>query len=250
MRDAHPTFPPLLTGHRLVADGSPVAWAEEGAASGRLGAGDLVWSDDPDDLRFALVLEPVIMRPRCQEILFAAMVAVGDSIGALSPPEVSITYQWPSVILANEADIGFADIVISEADHEGVPGWMILSVMLRIRPKRGQPEPGHEADRTTLWDEGCGPLGRTALLESVSRHLVNVIHSWSEDGFKPAHDQWMGRISKRRKLAGGVAPYDGDLEFLGLDESGGALIKTGTGMHTLTVTDALMRLRMQRGEAA
>ncbi len=250
MRDPHPAFPPLLTGHRLAAGRSPAAWAETEAAAGRLGAGDLVWSEDPDDLRFALVLEPVVMRPRCQEILFAAMVATGDSIGALSPPEVSITYQWPSVILANEAEIGFADIVISEADHEGVPEWMVVSLKLRMRPKQGQPEPGHEADRTTLWDEGCGPLGRTALLESVSRHMVNVIHSWSEDGFKPVHDQWLARISRKQKLAAVVVPYDGDHEFLGLDESGGALIKTGSGTHTLMVTDALMRLRMHRGEAA
>ncbi|HKJ61348.1 MAG TPA: biotin/lipoate--protein ligase family protein [Hyphomicrobiales bacterium] len=250
MRDPHPAFPPLLTGHRLTVGRSPAVWAEAEAAAGRLGAGDLVWSEDPDDLRFALVLEPVVMRLRCQEILFAAMVAAGDSIGALSPPEVSITYQWPSVILANEAEIGFADIVISEADHEGAPEWMVVSLTLRIRPKRGQPEPGHEADRTTLWDEGCGALGKTALLESVSRHLINIIHSWSEDGFKPVHDQWLARISGKQKLAAGAAPYDGDHEFLGLGESGEALIKTGSGTHALMVMDVLIRLRTQRGEAA
>lgn len=251
MRDPLPTFPPLLTGHKLAIGRAPAGWAQSRAAKGRLGAGDLVWSEDADDLRLALVLEPDVERARCPEIIFTAMVAIGDAVGALSPPEVAVTYRWPSIILANEAEAGFVDLVISEADRDEVPDWMVVSLHMRLRPKRSAPEPGQDIDRTTLWDEGCGGLGRTALLESVSRHLVNLIHTWSEDGFKPIHSQWWGRLSGGRPLADGAlsGDDDGDAALLGLDESGNALIKTGAGTHSVPTMEALARLRTRRGDA-
>jgi hypothetical protein len=120
---------------------------------------------------------------------------------------------------------------------------------MRLRPKRSAPEPGQDIGRTTLWDEGCGGLSRTELLESVSRHLVNLIHTWSEDGFKPTHSQWWGRLSEGRPLADGALSGDGDAVLLGLDESGNALIKTGAGTHSVPTIEALARLRTRRGDA-
>jgi biotin-(acetyl-CoA carboxylase) ligase len=248
MRDPLPTFPPLLTGHKLAVEISPVDWAKTGAAKGKHGAGDLGWSQDADNLRFALVLEPDVPRARCPEMLFVAMVAACDAIGALAPPEVSVTYRWPSVILANEVPIGFADLEISDAEQDGQPDWMVLSVRLRIRPGRDSPEPCRDMTQTTLWDEGCGELGRTKLLESVSRHLVNLIHTWSEDGFKPIHQQWWGRLSKKMPLADGAFAGEGGGTLLGLDDSGNALMKTTDGTQAVLTTDALERIRAQRGE--
>jgi biotin-(acetyl-CoA carboxylase) ligase len=248
MRDPLPTFPPLLTGHKLAIGKMPANWAQSRVADGRLGAGDLVWSEDADDLRAALVLEPDVVRARCPEIIFTAMVAIGDAVGALSAPEVSVTYRWPSVILVNEAKAGFVDLVISETDKDDVPDWMVLSLHMRLRPKRSAPEPGRVIDTTTLWDEGCGELSRTALLESVSRHLVNLIHIWSEDGFKPIHSQWWGRLSEKAKFADGALAGDDGAALLGLDESGNALIKTSAGTHAVPTMEALARLRTRRGD--
>lgn len=246
MRNPLPTFPPLLTGHKLASDVSPVNWAKSGAAKGKLGAGDLGWSEDPDDLRLALVLEPEVAHSRCPEMLFVAMVAVGDAIGALAPPEVSVTYRWPTTILVNEAEAGFADLEVSETERYGIPDWMVLSLDLRIRPKQNRSEPGSDMSKTTLWDEGCGELSRSALLESASRHLVNLIHTWSEDGFKPIHEQWLGRLSKKTPLADGVLSGDDCETLLGLDESGNALIKTAAGTRPVMTIDALELLRAQR----
>jgi len=247
MTDPHPTFPPLLTGHAVAAELDPATAAASRLAEGVLGAGDLIWSLDDDTLRFALVLEPDVPRSRCPEMVFVAMVAVGDAIGAVSPPEVSVTYQWPSIIRVNGAEAGFVDLLISEHDTEGVPDWMILSVWLNIRPPVGGPEPGSNLDRTTLWDEGCGVIGRNALLESVSRHLVNVIHSWSEDGFRTIHEQWWPRLSAERPFPSSVAPEAGEtVPLLGLDESGNALMKTNSTTNALMTVNALERLRTQR----
>lgn len=249
MRNPPPAFPPLITGHKLAADVALAEWVEARAADGRFGAGDLTWSDDPDRLHFALVLEPETARERSQEILFAAMVAVGDAIGALGPPEVAVTYQWPSIILLNDARIGFVDLQISESEQENVPDWMILSIELAMRPKRGQPEPGSDVSVTTLWDEGCGDLSCTRLLESISRHLVNYIHNWSEDGFKSIHELWWGRLSKKAALVAGAVPEKTDMTLIGLDETGNALIKTGDGTRALGVMNTLEALRKARNEA-
>ncbi len=248
MREPQPTFPPLLTGHPLVIGKAPAEWATMGAAGGRLGAGDLVWSEDEDDLRLALVLEPEVPRRRCAEIVYVAAVAVGDAVGALCPPEILITYQWPCLILANDAEIGSVDLTLSETDHDGVPDWMVLSLSLHVRPRDGSREPGLEPGRTTLWDEGCGELGRTAFLESVSRHLVNLIHNWSEDGVKPVHDQWWARLAKTQPLMAGAVAPDGDGALLGLDDTGNALIKSGAATKAVATLDALARLRARRGD--
>ncbi len=250
MRDPQPTFPPLLTGHKLGADISIASWAKSGAAKGKLGAGDLGWSEEIDDLRFALVLEPDVPRARCPEMLFTAMVAVGDAIGSLAPPEVSVTYRWPSVILLNEAELGFADLEIAETESDGKPDWMVLTLCLHIRPTRNNQEPGSDLTKTTLWDEGCGQLGRSALLESISRHLVNLIHTWSEDGFKPIHDQWWARLSQKTPLADGIFTDESERTLLGIDESGNALIKTAAGTQSVSTIEALERLRARHGGAA
>jgi biotin-(acetyl-CoA carboxylase) ligase len=239
---AEPTFPPLLSGHRLAAGIFPMAWAAAKAAKEQLGAGDLAWSEETDDLRLALVLEPEVERARCQEIIYVAMVAIVDSLGALCPPQVAFTYKWPSIILANGAQAGSVDLVISKSGS-GVPDWMVLSLHIRLKPGAAHAEPGSDPGRTTLWDEGCGMLGHKELVESISRHLVNLIHLWTEDGFKPIHEQWRGRLSSDGPIAARIAEQLGDGTLLGLDETGNAVVRTGAVTRAISMLDALERLR-------
>ncbi|MEP3277955.1 MAG: biotin/lipoate--protein ligase family protein [Stappiaceae bacterium] len=245
MRNLAPTFPPLLTGHKLASDKNLPNWAKARAADRRLGAGDLVWSEDADNLHFALVLEPDVSRERCPEILFVAMVAIGDAIGALSPPELSIMYQWPSIILANEAELGRLDLSISHTETDAIPDWMVLRVDLRIKPDRRHEDPGKNAAQTNLWEEGAGDLSRTALLESTSRHLVNLIHSWSDGGFKPIHEQWWGRRSQKKPMPVELMADDSRM-LLGMDEYGNALLKQAQGNGVLSTLDALKTLRSNK----
>lgn len=245
MRNPAPTFPPLLTGHKLASDKNLSNWVKARLPDGRLGAGDLVWSEDPDMLCFAVVLEPEIVRERCPEMLFVAMVAVGDAIGALAPPEVSIMYQWPSVLLANEAEVGRLDLTLSTSETDDVPDWMVLWLSIRIRPRGSDSNPGKNLKQTNLWEEGCGALNRTGLLEATSRHLVNVIHTWSEEGFKPIYEQWWGRRLEKDPLADGL-PTPETAIMLGLDENGNALLKQDTENSVLNTLDALKVLRSKK----
>ena len=245
MKNPSPTFPPLLTGHGLEAARNPFNWSVSRARKGKLGAGDLVWSKDLRSLRFALVLEPEIERHRCCEILYVVMTAFGDAAGALIPPEVSITYRWPSAILMNNGQIGSVDLALSEQQVDGVPDWMVVGLDIRIAPDPGTVDPGLDINNTTMWDEGCGDITRTALLESVARHSVNLIHNWSEEGFGPTHAQWWGRLSKEMKIADGIETGSGQT-LLGLDETGNALMSGNGETVVLQTIDALIELRDQQ----
>lgn len=247
MIDVTPTFPPLLSGHSIGIDEDPMDWACARAQDGKLGAGDLVWSEVQNQLRFALVLEPEVERARCAEIAYVAMVAFCDAVGALIPPEVAITFQWPNVIQMNDGEIGMVDLIVSDDELDGIPTWMVLGLDIQLIPDFADMNPGENFHRTTLWDEGCGEINRTELLESTSRHFVNMIHTWSEDGFKPVHAHWLGRLNKKNQLAPGQSPDD--LKFVGIDEIGNGLLAFDGRTNSHPMIETLSELRKQAAEA-
>ncbi len=247
MNDTHPSFPPLLNGHAVVDGENPFSSAISGARAGELSAGNLVWSQDPKRLRFAVVLEPEVNRARCAEMVYVAMVAFGDAAGALIPPEVAITYQWPNVIQMNDGQIGRVGLIISDGESAGIPDWMVLGVEIQLFPDMSDMNPGENYHHTTFWDEGCGEITQTQLLESVSRHLVNVVHTWSEDGFRPIHAQWSGRQNKQHPLVSDVGP--GNLNFVGLDEIGNGLLSNGNQTNSYAVIDVMKDWELQQDDA-
>jgi biotin-(acetyl-CoA carboxylase) ligase len=240
MAPHRPTFPPLIKGHAVEAGKSPFNRAIKRARSGKLGAGDLLWSRDAARLDLALVLEPEVTAQRCGEMLFVAAVAFGDAAGAVIPPEVAITYRWPGAIEINGATAGSVRLMRSQGDAGDVPDWLVLGLRVNIMPQSLDGEPGERLDTTTLWDEGCGEVTGTHLLESVVRHMVNWIHTWSEDGFRPVHELWWQRRSSKTAFEAGLVAEVGTL--LGLDENGNAMLKTSAETTVLFVDDALMRL--------
>jgi len=235
----YPSFPPLLKGHSVAAPKSPAKRAKAMVVKGELGAGDLLWSDDLKNLNFCVVLEPEVLRARCHEILSLIMVSFGDAVGALAPPEMAITYQWPNGIQLNDASVGVCDLQISDDETDGIPNWLIVSIEVAIKPENIMHDPGNEAWRTTLWEEGCGDITRTELLESTARHFLNWVHTWSEEGFKPIHDQWMGRICEKQKMI----DCNVDGEFIGIDENGNALIKDKDAIVSVDMIQALNTIR-------
>ena len=235
-----PQFPPLIAGH-CVAAADPFVVAAKDAASGKAGAGDLYWSDTELRLRAAIVLEPEADASHVEAVHLATMVALGDCIGALSPPEVGIFYRWPDKICANGAVVGFARFIAGPKDGEAVPAWLITGVDVSIRAGHRALEPGRTPDVTTLWDEGCGSLHLVPLLESFTRHLNTWIHTFEVDGPQPVHEAWLARVEGRGKT---VAVQLGNDEhigtFLGLDECGDLILKTERGTELLSLKDALL----------
>ena len=239
MKNPVPTFPPLLSGHKLEAGKIPFKWAKARVAKGKLSAGDIVWSDDTNTMQFALILEPEVDAARSLEMLYLLMVAFGDAAGALCPPEVSVQYQWPSIILMNGASIGSAHVETSNDFTDEVPNWMVAGLSIDIKPMKAEMDPGLADDKTTLWDEGCGDISRTELIESVSRHTVNWIHTWSEEGYKPIHDVWWGRLHEKNQLSAHLQETG---ELIGLDENGNALIRRNEEMIVVSTREGLQSM--------
>ena len=213
-----------------------MTWATERAEKGSLSAGDLVWSQSTSDLMIAIVLEPEVLRERCGEIVFVAMVALGDAVGAQIPAEIGIHYQWPGTVLMNNGRIGFVDLIISEGETDGIPEWMVLGIDFSVLPDMADLNPGLNVEITTMWEEGCGDITRNDLLESIARHMLAVLHSWSEDGFSSIHQQWTGRLFEQDQLALGVGD---STQFMGLDENGNAILSGDDCPSIISVADGL-----------
>lgn len=226
--DVPPRFPPMLRGKETLPGTDPFAKAVAEAALGT-DPGLIVWEPSAEALRAALVLAPEAPLERSVGIAFAVALGLGDAIGALAPPEVAVHYEWPDGIRINGGLCGRLRVAASTEDPRAEPDWLVVGVELRFLPP-GPEEPGLRPDETCLVEEGCGELAPRLLLESWSRHTLVWIHRWLDEGFRPIHEAWRARAWK----LGGELPEGGI--FLGLDELGGMLFRTGrtTGLHPLS----------------
>jgi BirA family transcriptional regulator, biotin operon repressor / biotin---[acetyl-CoA-carboxylase] ligase len=231
-----PVFPPLITGYDVKAPEKPFETAVLGALTGDFGAGDLIWARDTARLECALVLEPDVPPGRAVEMIFVALVAFGDCFGALSPPEVALTFDWPATIKVNGARVGAVRAgMSSRCDESGAPRWMVLGLSIDMQPpQRREGEPGQMPDVTNLYEEGCGDITRTQLLESFSRHLMTWIHLWETEGFREVHQALLFRTDGHRETV--VVKLGGERHegrFSGLDERGAMLLETEAGTRLL-----------------
>jgi BirA family transcriptional regulator, biotin operon repressor / biotin---[acetyl-CoA-carboxylase] ligase len=238
-----PVFPPLIEGRPVKAGQDPFRIAGREALKGRAGAGDLFWSEDRDRLAVTLVLEPEVPPERCNDMLFVAMVAFGDCVGALAPPEVGVYYRWPQTILVNGGAVGTARLRIAPGRTEtGAPDWLVVGLDAALRYPKQVTDPGLYPETTVLWEEGCHGLTRSELLESYARHLKTWIFLWESDGARPVRENWLGRAEKLGQTIRIL--YEGEeLEgvFLGLDEEGNMLLKRSADTAVLILGHALDR---------
>ncbi len=230
-----PGFPPLITGHPVSASSDAFAEALAAVKGKQAEAGDLYWSEAVNRLDFALVLEPEVSASRALQVHLAVMVAFGDALGALAPPETAVHYRWPSTLLVNGAEAGRVRTALTATrSADEVPAHMVTGVTLSIHPAVAG-EPGLSPQTTSLWDEGCTDVDRTRLVESISRHILAWIDTWETEGFRPVHEIWCGRAEGRDEsvtVAGAATPKGG---FIGLDEDGNLLVRENdaTGVRCL-----------------
>lgn len=229
-------FPPLLNSHEMAADQNPAFVGLSGANDGRYSAGDVLWVRNHDTLDFAIVLEPDVDRLRSLEMIFVLMVALGDAIGAIAPPEVAITHYWPNTLLANDAEIGAVHAHLSESDGaDGCPLFMVVAAKIAVRPKMDDMNPGLDENRTTLWDEGCGDLDAMQLLEATARHFMTWVHTWQEEGFQPVLTLLDSRMVEGHAVS--LPSLKGT--YLGLDESANMLVSHDGGSRLIKVSEVV-----------
>jgi biotin-(acetyl-CoA carboxylase) ligase len=235
-----PTFPPLLKGHDVPGTQSAFETACLRASSRELGAGDVVWSRHASQIDIAIVLEPEVPLESAVQMLPLSMVAIGDCLGALTPPQVGLTFTWPGTIRLNGAHAGVMKAAAAgKCDLNFVPDWMVLGLWLRHKRMDADPEPGKVPDKTWLSEEGCEELTRTEIIESYTRHFLTWLNTWNEDGFKSVHASWLFRAHENDADIAfelGGKSYSGTMR--GLDDHGNLLFQDGDATKSALLIDA------------
>lgn len=245
MSATSPQFPPAFKGFAVVDGQEPMEAAFAAVAEGEGGAGDLFWSSDTDRAAAAFVLEPEVPFSRAIQMAPVLMVAIGDALGAIGPPALAITFRWPFTVLVNGGVVGrVLAAVPGGATLSQVPDTLIVGFNLAVESPAGDGDPGLQPDSTALYEEGCGDLDRTILVEAVARHFLAWIDTWLQDGFRPVHQSWQSRAHDMERLVELPLP-DGQRvgTMVGLDEDGGLLLKADRSTHSVSLVDAMEPFR-------
>ena len=228
-----PLLPPILTPIPVV-NGIDV-FAKAIAVAGKSETGTVLYSENPEYVEVAIILSPEIPKIKCNQMLYIMMVASGDAIGALAPPEVAVTYAFPGFIFLNRGEAGLVKVEIAPSnDDQSIPDWMVVGLKLRLNNNIEINENEINADVTSLADEGGGYVSRTRAIESLSRHFLAWVSQWEDEGFKPVTEVW----NKRREETKVVTLKSGkEVSWVGLDENGLAIVKSNAQELFLSPVD-------------
>lgn len=236
-----PVFPPLLSGERVAGRVDPMMKAVAACAAG-VDAGAIFWSEREDALSAAIALAPEAPLEQSMAMVLVAANGLSDALGALIPPEVAVTWDWPDGLRVNGARCG---VLRAESDGRAPaaqPNWLAIGLTVQIQPlvRPDGAEPGETPDLTALWEEGCVDIDACGLLESWSRHMLVWTNRWLDEGFRPVYDNWIGRAERRGEEV--AFRYGGARRsglFLGLDDTGAMLLKTGETTEALPLSAML-----------
>lgn len=236
-----PEFPPLLTGHAVPASQDPLIVALERMREARLEAGDLFWSMAETHARAAIALEPDCSLGKALQMVPLLMVAIGDALGAIGPPNLALMYRWPQTLLVNGGEVG--DVFLHAPDGIGLeetPDFMVLGFSIAMSlPPEIIDAPGLTSHATALFEEGCGDLDRTQVIEAVARHFLSWVDTWEHDGFAAAHADFHGRMQPADTIAVQIGPVTHEGRMIGIDEDGGLLLNGTDGARGLSLAQGL-----------
>lgn len=191
MHSAHePSLPSIYRPERVGPGSGPPGMALLRRA-GQAPEGTLFWSDARGRLSTALLLDPDGSWEESAPVALAAIIALGDAIGALAPPTVAVTNTWPDRLEANGGLVGGVALDPVGPDPSA-PSRLILRLEAVVTSPAGF-EPGHRPDLTSLAEEGCEEITPIRLLESFARHFLSWLHRWQEDGSAPVRASWRAR---------------------------------------------------------
>lgn len=189
------------------------------AIAAERGAGTLVWVRRFDTIEFAVVLEPDEALAGARRVLYAAMNAVADALGASIPPEKPVNFDWPDTLLLDGGILGGIRLAWPEGTAEGaVPDWLVAGFVLRsiVPLAKGGTLPGaHPLDEhllrgTSLSTEGVELLDAAALISSFARHLMVHVDQWQAAGFKQVGQDYLARMPRVDGIVRGI-DGNGDL---------------------------------------
>ena len=181
-------FPPVFS-PVVRLSGDAFARATELAANGAE-PGTLVWIDRRDRLDCAVVLAPDRSLDEALPVIRVGLLALGDALGSLGPPQTPITIAPPDGLLVNGGLVGGVRIAAETADP---PGWMVLGATIDVEGNPYDTDPGINIGRTALFEEGFGEVTTPDLVQSYAHHLLNWMSRWEEEGEAAIMPDWRKR---------------------------------------------------------
>jgi BirA family transcriptional regulator, biotin operon repressor / biotin---[acetyl-CoA-carboxylase] ligase len=234
-----PVMPPLFRSLAVTPDIDPFERALQVAAEGAE-AGTVLWSIGLERCQAAFVLAPEHPLEASLPIVLVAMLGLGDALGALLPPVVTLTFGWPDRIELNGGVVGGVRMVSARTERPGdVPDWIVIGYGLAAQSRPGDGEPGHRPGRTTFADEGC-EVACIDLIEHFSRHFLGWINRWQEDGVAPVRQAWLSRasgLSSSIEIASG--PHKKQGIFCGLTDTGSIRLMRNGITQTVSLEEAM-----------
>lgn len=233
------SLPPLYDPQPLPANADALADAEQ-AARKTNEAGSLFYAVRPDRLEAALVLEPEGSLGSALTVLYPLMMAFGDALGSTLPPRIGVHYGWPDRILVNGALAGALRLKSSNDDLKATPDWMLAGFTLDIMGNPADMEPGRNADRTSLFEEGAIDVNPGMILEAFARHFLVWLNRWEESGLAAIEAAWLGRalgFETEATFASKTGPIKGKVRAISRD--GNLVVESGKRKKTLPLSDAL-----------
>ena len=230
---SEPTFPPLMSGLAVSGAVDPFSTACSKAELG-CEAGLVVHNVAVDRMGAALVLAPEVRLEKAMAMLPLAGVGFQNALGALAPPEVAVHLGWNGEIRVNGAKCGRIRAAAHSEEPADTSEWLVVGFELALMA--GSAPEGDATEVTALYEEGCADVDPTALLESWSRHTLNWISRWEDEGSAPLHAEWRGLVHG----IGETTSFQ-DLEgtFLGIDEDFGMLLRDADTTHLIPLTSLL-----------
>lgn len=208
LADLPSVFTPIIA-LREVGDAMGRAVAE----APRQGAGCLVWVRSWSRIEAAVVLEPERSLAATRPALLAALAAFADAAGALGPPEVPLTFDWPATIRVNGGVVGRARLATPPScGEEEVPAWLVVGIEAAFADV-GDAEPGHDPGRTTLFEEGFNETTPAGMTAAWARHLMANLADWQGGGFRVVAERYLARLDPALAQGArrGIDPATGDL---------------------------------------
>src|SRR5215469_5594865 len=187
------------------------AFAYACAHAAELGAGTLVFVGRLDLAAFAVVLEPEEPLASARRAFYACMVALGDALAALAPPEKPIVVEWPDAIYIDGGLIGGGRLAWPDhADERAAPDWLVFGAAIRtfsLGPERS----GLLPLSTALADESFDDVSSERLVEGFARHLMVAIDRWQEAGFVPIAKEYVAKLKPESGVHRDISE-NGDLD--------------------------------------
>lgn len=212
MTEGLPDLPGVFTPIVALREGGD-AMARAVALAPVHGAGTLAWVRSWSRIEAAVVLEPEQTLAAARPALLAALSAFADAAGALGPPDVPLTFDWPAGIRVNGGLAGQARLAApAGCAEDAVPDWLVVGIEVAFAAPGGA-EPGSDPARTALQEEGYDETTPAEMTAAWARHLMATLADWQARGLEVVAQRYLARLDPAVGAGGrrGIDPATGDL---------------------------------------